>query len=590
MRSKTAFKTMEEFLFQDNKTFVIPNYQRGYKWAVKEKEKADTAVEKLMDNLLNADKNQQYFLQGVTVVEENDKIILIDGQQRTTTLYLLLWCLGKEKIENITLNYDIREQSKKFIHNLKNESFDIENFDKENKFQDVFYFKKAIKQINSKIEKLKTDESKFKEFIDFLLKKVTILYIVIDKDKATKTFTMMNGSKATMLQEELVKAEMLRMVSFPDLKGKQVSTSVDDNLNDLKEIIAKDWEINALRSRYAREWDKWLYWWNRKDVKDFFGVENPMGLLLKFYYTRKQIDNLIDESKKFSFENFRELFIGNEKLKTKLTFKELRDLQKSFEDIFNNAKLHNYLKMSLLCSINNDDKYDIIDYFIHKKHEKNLIDDYAKWRLIGSTHRQIVKGKELREDEDKKEDKAAEVLNKLSGSFVYQNAYDFALKQLLRLNVEEDNKLFDGKGRKLDFSIYGNKSLEHIHPKSKAYYKKEIVNEDESLTIVYKDGNDIELGVLEPKGIEWLNRDEMGTNCSEHCIGNLVLLDKNENSKFNNKPFDAKKEVYFNVDEVFKSRNLLHTISVFANSNWKKEHIQENQKKFIVRFKQDYGI
>ncbi|HZL09516.1 MAG TPA: DUF262 domain-containing HNH endonuclease family protein [Prolixibacteraceae bacterium] len=588
MKSKTAFKTIEEFLYQENKTFVIPNYQRGYKWAVKEKD--ETSVEKLINNLISADKNQQYFLQGITVVEENNEIILIDGQQRITTLYLLLWCLKKERIKNINLKYDIRKQSKEFILNLKNDSFNIYDFDKGNKSQDIFYFKKAIEQINSKIVEIKSDELRYNKFVDFLLNKVTILYIVIDQDKATKTFTMMNGSKATMLQEELVKAEMLRKISLPDFKDKQVSTSVDENFTDLKEIIAKDWETNALRSRYAREWDKWLYWWNRKDVKDFFSVEKPLGLLLDYYHYTKRT---IRKTEKFTFDGFRILLAENdksEKLKTKLVFKELRDLQKSFEDIFNDPKMHNYLKMSLLCSTGNDDKYEIIDYFIVKKHGENLTDDYAKWRLIGATHRQITKEHELRDDEVKKESRAQDVLNQLSLGFVYQNSWDLALKQLLRFNVEEDNKLHEGKGRKFDFKIYGAKSLEHIHPKSKAFHKKEIANEDEIMTIVYMDGNDKDLGLVEPKGSEWLNRDDMEPNCSEHCIGNLVLLDKNENSKFNNKPFDAKKEYYFNVDEVFKSRNLLHTISVFAKSNWEKENIQENKRKFIERFKQDYGI
>ena len=53
--SKTEFKAIGEFLLQENKTFVIPNYQRGYKWAVKEEGKNETAVEKLMDDLINAD-------------------------------------------------------------------------------------------------------------------------------------------------------------------------------------------------------------------------------------------------------------------------------------------------------------------------------------------------------------------------------------------------------------------------------------------------------------------------------------------------------------------------------------------------------
>lgn len=586
MKSKTAFRTIEDFLFQENKTFVIPDYQRGYKWAVKENEETLSAVEKLIDNLIAANKEQPYFLQGVTVVEDNDKIILIDGQQRTTTLYLVLWCLSEVLIKNLKLEYDIREKSKEFINSLKTDGFDYDEFDKENSNQDVFYFKKAIEQIKAKIKTLKEYErEKFKEF---LFSKVTILYIVIDQDKATKTFTMMNGSKASMLQEELVKAEMLRRISLPDITEKLISSSVDENLNDLKEIIAKDWEINALRSRYAREWDKWLFWWNKTDVKDYFGTEKPMGMLLDLYFWNKNTNN-----KSFDFENYRTLLIENginEKQKTKQVFKELRDMQKSFEDIFSIPRIHNYLKISLLCSTNNEDKFEIINYFMQKKHESKLKDDYAKWRLVGATHRQITSEDELRDEEGRKEEKANSSLNQLSQKYVYQNAYDLALKQLLRLNVEEDNKLFNGKGRKFDFTIYGNKSLEHIHPKSKAYHKEEILNNEGNAVTVYKNGNDEILEGGEPKGDQWLNRDIMNENCSEHSIGNLLLLDKDENSKFSDKGFDAKKEIYFNVNKSFKSRNLLHTISVFAKSNWTKEDILENQNQFISRFKQDYGI
>ncbi len=588
MRSKTAFKTIEDFLFQENRIFVIPNYQRGYKWAVKESETSLSAVEKLLDDLNSANKELQYFLQGVTVTEDKDRVILIDGQQRVTTLYLILWCLSKELIKTIRLDYDIRDKSKEFITQLKSEGFDYSNFDSEESNQDIFYFKKAISQINTRIERFVKSEAELYTFIQFILKKVTILYIVIDQDKATKTFTMMNGSKATMLQEELVKAEMLRKISLPEITEKQVSTSVDDTLVDLKEIIAKDWETNALRSRYAREWDKWLYWWNKDDVKEYFGSEKPLGLLLDYYFWNKR-----SGENPFNFENFRSLLIENgipEKMKTKHIFKELRDLQKSFEDIFNVPRIHNYLKISLLCSADNEDKFEMLNYFIQNKHNDKLQYEYAKWRLVGATHRQITQADELRNDEETKEDKANAVCKRLSQKSVYQNVDGMDIKQLLRLNVEEDNKLFNGQGRKFDFGIYGNKSLEHIHPKSKAYHKEEILNSEGITVTVFKDGNNNILDGGEPVGNEWLNRDSMDINCSEHCIGNLLLLDKNENSKFNDKPFHDKKKIYFNVGEVFKSRNLLHTISVFAKSGWTKNEILENQQQFIVRFKQDYGI
>lgn len=569
--SKTAFKTIGNFLYQENKIFVIPNYQRGYKWSVKEVGKSETAVQKLMDDLIKAEKNQEYFLQGVTVSEVGNNIVLIDGQQRTTTLYFLLWCLNTDNIKNIELKYDIREKSKEFIYNLK--YAEKEENQSTTDQQDIFYFKEAIKQIKNKLEGV----NDLVEFQNFLLEKVTILYIIIEPDKATKTFTMMNGNKATMLQEELVKAEILRKISLPDLEVKQVSTSIDDNLNDLKEIIALDWETNALRSRYAREWDKWLYWWNREDVKLFYRFENPMGLLLQFFCFK-------EISVDFSYNNFRERL---QPKKEKRIFKQLRNLQKSFEDIFNTPKIHNYLKMGLLCSSDKKDSFEIIKYFMENKNAENLLRDYAKWRLVGATHLEVTNlEKSTGSQTNEKEEKANEALNQLSKSFVYYNSYDLAIKQLLWLNIEEDNKL----DRKFDFSIYSNKSLEHIHAKSKVYHEHKVQGENGISKIEYKDGNDINLGETEPTGEEWLNRDIMGKNCSEHCIGNLVLLDKNENSKFNDKSFRNKKEIYFNVKDGIKSRNLLHTISIFAKSEWEENQIKKNQEKFIERFEQDYGV
>lgn len=591
MTDKTSFKTIKEFLYQEGKTFVIPNYQRGYKWAVKEEGKNETAVEKLMDDLITAsnDEKQEYFLQGVTVVPNDDRIILIDGQQRTTTLYFLLWCLNPSNINEINLHYDIREESRKFIENLKDANFEYRDYDKEENYQDIYYFKKAIEQIEKKFENNKLNKEDFQDFQNFLLNNVTLLYITIDQDKATKTFTMMNGNKATMLQEELVKAEMLRVVSIPEKQNKEVSTSTDDNLIELKEIITQDWETSALRSRYAREWDKWLYWWNKEEVKDFFGVGNPMGLLLKYYYWGKKEEKSPKKEESFSFDSFRVRLIdngSNRKQKTKLVFKELRDLQKSFEDIFNIPKVHNYLKMSLLCS-SGKDIFEIIEYFIQSKKNVDELEDYAKWRLVGATHLEITNAEESTSNEILKS-RSFSAFDQLSGEFVYQNSYDLSMKQLLRLNVEEDNKLFQGKGRKFDFSIYGTKSLEHIHPKSKVYHT-EIKSEEGKDKIVYKDVNDEIIEGTEPTGKEWLNRDQM-ENCNEHSIGNLVLLDKNENSKFSDKPFSAKKEIYFNVEEVFKSRQLLHTISVFSKSQWSIEDIQENQKAFIERFEKDYQV
>ena len=76
--------TLETRLVKDIKgTFVVPSYQRGYRWGRDE-------VTRLLDDIYeNLGKN--YCLQPVVVARRGDgSYELIDGQQRLTTLMLLL--------------------------------------------------------------------------------------------------------------------------------------------------------------------------------------------------------------------------------------------------------------------------------------------------------------------------------------------------------------------------------------------------------------------------------------------------------------------------------------------------------------------
>ena len=73
-----------------------------------------------MDTLLSKfqhDSSSDVFLQGVTVSENVDEIILIDGQQRTTFLYLLLKYLGYKG--NFAIRYAIRKESEDFLTNIE---------------------------------------------------------------------------------------------------------------------------------------------------------------------------------------------------------------------------------------------------------------------------------------------------------------------------------------------------------------------------------------------------------------------------------------------------------------------------------------
>lgn len=571
------------------KKFLIPAYQRGYIWG-KSRGTQKNSVEFLLESIINAYNDAEnncfngkdLFLQGVTVCENEDTIEIIDGQQRTTILYLLLQYLGYQ--DSFTIDYKVRTQSGDFIKGLKGKSLGelltICAEDQEEEFQDIYYFKKSIRIIHEKIKDL--DKEALLKFLIGDEKKsghIKFLYIVIPQERATTVFAMMNGNKAEMKAAEIIKAEMLRLVSLPNL-----DTTVSDN-GFLSQREALRWDQNLIRSKYAREWDKWLYWWNRKDVGEFYQTSSVMGLLIETYLKTHN-----GKTHELNFENFRDLFLRGNDLtsntkKAKNTFYELRHLQKKFEDIFNSydheepaKRLHNKIG-AIIILLNRDDRGKFInDFFGENKPIK--IDEVLKYVYLGLTYYQIQIAIENKDENDSLDlhGKMEELIVELESNFLYFEHYESGCRQLLRRNIEEDTKL----SRKFDFDIWKNRSLEHIYAKSKVYHDEEGVCKS-------GDGKVIDQAKIDST---YINRDDFNNNGSEHCIGNLVLLYKNENAKFSNSDFDQKKWYYFNLTEVafLHSRHLIHTISMFSMKNWGVKEIQDNKLNFIKEVKEYYGI
>lgn len=573
------------------KPFLIPDYQRGYIWGKSRGSEKDSASF-LMESILNSFlQKTELFLQGITVCENPEPIEyieLIDGQQRTTFLYLLLNYLKHqikpESQAKFQLQYSIRKESADFLSNIKEKATRDEILqmcaeNEEEEYQDIFYFKRTIRIIHELIEKKKADKD---SLYNFVLDKIRFLYISIPPEKAVMVFSMMNGNKAVMKYEELIKAELLRLVSLDAKEGEN---------NERVEAIR--WEQNLLRSRYAREWDKWLYWWNREEVRAFYHTDNVMGVLIETYYNAQEKA----KNKKFNFENFRDFCLraesdesnksdkGNESC-AKDTFYKLRHLQKRFEDAYNVVERHNRLGFILILLDKNNRKKFIEAYFA--KQEEIDMELYLKYVLLGVSHANIMLELKAKSDDEKaKATKAIEeglgcLKAAIHDDFLYQNKehYEQAAKQLLRLNMEQDTAL----GRFFDFKIWRERSLEHIYPKSKVYHK-----DDGHL---YNGNGDLLKDDDVLKDASYLDRNDFEGNGTEHCIGNLVLLYGNDNSKFGNRSFDEKKAFYFNLEETkdFRSRHLLHSLSVFAKKKWGVEEIQENKEGMIKCIEEYYKV
>lgn len=541
--------TLREYL-EKEKTFVIPNYQRGYVWGKNRDGGKINSVENLIDDLIIRFINKtDVFLQGFTVTETLNEIVLIDGQQRTTCLYLLLKWLGYQG--RFEIKYEVRHASNVFLRNLNLIDVD-ENFGEE--YQDIFFFKKTIRIINDKLKDFDKND-----FLNYILNKVKFLYINVDAEQATRVFTMMNGSRAEMQQEEIIKAEILRLASLN---------------NDFQNNNTQEWENNMLRSRYAREWDKWLHWWNDERVQSLYCCNNIMGLLVSSYLHLKKGDKL-------TFESFKVAYLNEESpQEAKQTFDGLRRLQKRFEDAYNNPVTHNMIG-AILCIFDVDNQKKFIQYyFVDDK--RDSLETYYKLVFLGMTHDEIVE-----RNKNKFVERYDITFNAINDDYVYLNEEngkkEIAFRFLLRLNVDQDTL----QGRRFNFNIWkdNNRSLEHIMPKSLVGHQ---VNGK------WFDGNDKEHAIDDFS----LKREEIYTEdfkgkTSEHSIGNLVLLYKDENSAFNKSDFAKKKELFFSPqkNQLFKSRHLLHTVCVFAEKViWDGTSIANNKISTIKKFEEDYYI
>lgn len=121
--TKQKLDTITVWELMNNK-FYIPDYQRGYRWSSFE-------VKKLLEDLseyINNDKTGQsfYCMQPLVVFykEEKGAWEVIDGQQRLTTLYLILYQKRKRlkednpDMELFSLSYKSRPGSEKFLEEI----------------------------------------------------------------------------------------------------------------------------------------------------------------------------------------------------------------------------------------------------------------------------------------------------------------------------------------------------------------------------------------------------------------------------------------------------------------------------------------
>lgn len=187
--------------------FFVPDYQRGYRWGENE-------VKQLLDDIYeNSQKREScaknYYLQPIvvkTIREGNYE--LIDGQQRLTTLYLILSCI-KEMLPKTFLNYEITYQTredtcdflKKIDVNKKEENIDF--FFIANAYSTIYKWFGLDNEENDSI-------AIAINFYQTLFNSVKIIwYEPEDNISGVELFTRLNIGRIPLTNSELVRALFL---------------------------------------------------------------------------------------------------------------------------------------------------------------------------------------------------------------------------------------------------------------------------------------------------------------------------------------------------------------------------------------------
>lgn len=283
MANKINFITGETYtlseLFSGERRIVIPDLQRDYCWGNEDNDKGTgekgELVTDFVNNLLgqfeeyqnNQDKSSLNLglFYGYEVLANH--IQLCDGQQRLTTLYLLLGMINKKTIESkdnqLTegkfrqhlisdfeykhddkepyLNYAIRESSLYFLSDLVCKFFignkdNVESVKSADWYFDCYNLDPSIQSMLKaldKIEKIfeeKKSSLEFLEFGEWLLNKVTFLYFDMENRKnGEETFVVINTTGESLSSTQNLKPLVLQEKNtlFDNTKFKDDGKGVD---------------------------------------------------------------------------------------------------------------------------------------------------------------------------------------------------------------------------------------------------------------------------------------------------------------------------------------------------------------------------
>lgn len=197
-----VYETTKKNIFNKSDKYVVPLYQRAYAWS-------DDEINQLIEDIWG-NESEKYYIGSLIVHRRTDVFEVIDGQQRLTTLFLLLSYLDAEMKQN--LSFDCRKRSNLTLQNMiENDSNKKLN---EADIEETLYSGKDI--INTKFT---IDKINKKEFEKKLSKVVLYRIEVPEGTDLNRYFEIMNTRGEQLEQHDVLKAKFMELIDESEIRN-----------------------------------------------------------------------------------------------------------------------------------------------------------------------------------------------------------------------------------------------------------------------------------------------------------------------------------------------------------------------------------
>lgn len=562
-------------------SFIIEAYQRGYRWGKDE-------IEHLLNDIHEIPDGQKYCLQPIVVKNKNGIYELIDGQQRLTTLYMIMKYLNAYIDLKYTIEYTTRKSengnlgSKELLEGI--DKIDIQSSSSN---IDELFIKKAYAIIKKWFN---GDKAKMMSFAMKLHKHITIIWYEVDNsENSVNIFTRLNIGKISLTNAELVKALFLSR-GKKDSEGRYIGNPY--GIEEKKQLeIALVWD--AMEKDLHNE-KFWTFITNEKSSK------YPIRMELLFDIIEIKPNN---ESNFFTFNRFYERFKNSDNRYE--TWELIERYVQQLKEWYNDFDL--YHQIGFLVATGTSVK-DLINISMNK--ERPLKKTEFRDKVLNLIREKMVfttGNKDAKEEIDYAE------LN-------YEKHPQYITEVLLLFNVETIRQKGDENNR-FPFDRYkeGAWSLEHIHAQNSESLKTNQEWEEwlslhkKSLEALLQNDNDkarIEDAIVRmDKVIEHIKdsnykgsiRDEFNDvtttvvtilsdsddNSQMHSLSNMALLTVCDNAALSNSTFDVKRAKIIEMDKRGEyipicTRNVF--MKYYSSSDTKLHFWAEEDRKDYIKY------